>query len=207
MDKKDEALWNNTKINRQVQRSREWIQDALLLLLDEMTYDKISISDITAKAGVARQTFYRNYSGKDDIILQFLDSRFTNKFLIIADTRDARGRKVMTITLSMRGIFDHKQGMAKLQREDTEHLIFAYTQRLEDYVIDYGKNKIARADQLLFRYKVKFMVGGSLRMILDWTKHNMPMPAEKMADLLQKFIYAVDAATGSLPSLVIQVQY
>ncbi|MDR2095833.1 MAG: TetR/AcrR family transcriptional regulator [Treponema sp.] len=207
MDKKDKLSQKNGKINRQVQRSREWIQDALLLLLDETTYDKISISDITARAGVARQTFYRNYRGKDDIILQFLDSSFTDKFLIIADARDDRGRKVMTITLSMGGLFDHRQKLAKLQRDDTERLIFAYTQRLEDQVIERGKGKVSRGDQLLFRYKVKFMVGGSLRMILDWMKHDMPMATEKLGDLLQKCINAVDAATGGLPSLVIKIQY
>jgi AcrR family transcriptional regulator len=207
VDKTEKLSRKNGKINRQVQRSREWIQDALLLLLDETTYDKISISDITARAGVARQTFYRNYRGKDDIILQFLDSSFTDKFLIIAEARDGRGRKVITITLSMGGLFDHRQKLAKLQRDDTERLIFAYTQRLEDQVIESGKGKISRGDQLLFRYKVKFMVGGSLRMILDWMKHDMPMATEKLGDLLQQCINAVDAATGGLPNLVIKIQY
>ncbi|MDR2404436.1 MAG: TetR/AcrR family transcriptional regulator [Spirochaetaceae bacterium] len=199
-------LQNTHKVNRQVQRSKSWMLDALLLLMDEMPYDKITISDITEKAGVARQTFYRNYAGKDDIALQYLDSIFNNNFLKMKNVRDEKGRNVLAITLSFRGFIEHKEKLAKLQRDDTERLILAYTQKWEDYVIDFGKNKVSRAERLLFRYTIKFHVGGSLRMILDWMKHDMPMPGEQMSSLLQKFIDAAETGAGGLPNLTIRIQ-
>jgi AcrR family transcriptional regulator len=171
-----------------------------------MPYDKITISDITGRAGVARQTFYRNYTGKDDIVLRYLDSIFNDTFLKIKNIHDADGRNALLITLSFKGFIEHKQKLAKLQRDDTERLIFAYTQKWEDYVIDFGKNKVFRTEKLLFRYRVKFQVGGSLRMILDWMKHDMPMPAEMMSGLLQKFIGAIEAEIGGVPHLAIQIQ-
>jgi AcrR family transcriptional regulator len=200
------VLQNPNKVNRQVQRSKGWMLDALLLLMDEMPYDKITVSDITEKAGVARQTFYRNYSGKDDIALQYLDSIFNNNFLRIKNIRDEKGRNALAITLSFRGLIEHREKLAKLQRNDTERLILAYTQRWEDYVIDFGKNKVSRTERLFFRYAVKFQVGGSLRMILDWMKHDMPMPVEQMSGLLQKFLEAIETGTGGLPNLTIRIQ-
>jgi AcrR family transcriptional regulator len=199
------VLQNKNKVNRQVQRSKGWMLDALLLLMDEMPYDKITVSDITEKAGVARQTFYRNYTGKDDIVMQYLDSIFSD-FLMIKNIHDAEGRSGLIITLSFKGFIEHKQKLAKLQRDDTERLIFAYTQKWEDYVIDFAKNKVSRTEKLFFRYRVKFQVGGSLRMILDWMKHDMPMPVETMSGLLQKFIGAIEAEIGGVPHLAIRIQ-
>jgi AcrR family transcriptional regulator len=210
MDKSKQNVAEVTKpekINPQVRRSREWMMEALLLLMDTMPYDKITISDITKKAGLARQTFYRNYSGKDDIILQYLDSVFTNDFFTITDGRDETGRYVMKVTLSFRSIIKERQRMVKLPREDTEHLLIAYTQRWEDYVIDFGGDKVSPEEKLLFRYKVKFQVGGAFRMIVDWIKNDMPMPPDEVGDLLQKFVCFFETAMGSLPYLILRIQH
>jgi AcrR family transcriptional regulator len=203
---KGDKVLQERKLNRQVQRSKGWMLDALLLLMDEMPYDKITVSDITERAGVARQTFYRNYAGKDDIVLHYLDSIFNDNFIKIKNIRNEDGRNVLIITLSFKGLIEQKQKLTKLQRDDTEHLLFAYTQKWEDYVIDFAKNKVSRTERLLFRYMVKFQVGGSLRMILDWMKHDMPMPAETMSGLLQKFIGAVETGAGGIPHLIIRIQ-
>jgi AcrR family transcriptional regulator len=193
------VLQEKPKVNRQVQRSKDWMLDALFLLMDEMPYDRITVSDITEKAGVARQTFYRNYAGKDDIIMQYLDSIFRDNFLKIKNIRNDQGRDMLVITLSFAGFIEHKQNLAKLQRGDTERLILAYTQKWEDFVIDFGKNKVSRTERLLFRYRVKFQVGGALRMVLDWMKHDMPMPAETIGGLLQKLIGAIEKDDDRAP--------
>lgn len=200
-----QKLQNQNKVNRQVQRSKEWMLDALLLLLDEMPYDKITVSDITEKAGVARQTFYRNYTSKDDVVLQYLESVFTNS-LTMKITRDENNRNTLIITLSFKRLLEHKQKTINLLRNDTERLVFLYTQKWEDYVIDFGKNKVSRMEQLIFRYMVKFQVGGSLRMIVDWMKHDMPIPPEKMGELLHQFIGTFRSGVGGIPALVVTIQ-
>ena len=49
---------------------KECIFTALILLMEQQDYDKITITDITKKAGVSRMTYYRLYSSKEDILLQ-----------------------------------------------------------------------------------------------------------------------------------------
>ncbi|MDY0338926.1 MAG: TetR/AcrR family transcriptional regulator, partial [Acholeplasmataceae bacterium] len=57
------------KENVQVTRSKEWIYNALMYLLKKNAFRKVSIEDITKKAGVARPTFYRNFESKEDILI------------------------------------------------------------------------------------------------------------------------------------------
>lgn len=53
--------------------SKECIYSALLQLMEQMPYSEITVTDIAKRAGVSRMTYYRNYSSKDDILLQCVD--------------------------------------------------------------------------------------------------------------------------------------
>ena len=45
---------------------------ALLLLLKQKPFDKITVDEITAVAGVGRATYFRNCSSKDDLLSSYL---------------------------------------------------------------------------------------------------------------------------------------
>jgi AcrR family transcriptional regulator len=51
-----------------------------MILMEQKKYDDISISEITAKAGVSRMTYYRTYASKEDIFkqyfLEYMDENF-----------------------------------------------------------------------------------------------------------------------------------
>lgn len=49
-------------------RSLSAIQDALLLLMKEKDYNKITVTDITRRAGLARPTFYLHSKKKEDVL-------------------------------------------------------------------------------------------------------------------------------------------
>lgn len=52
------------------------ITEALFLLMDEKPFSTISITELINKAGVARATYYRNYSSKEEIIEKLIDQIF-----------------------------------------------------------------------------------------------------------------------------------
>ncbi len=57
-------------------RSKNALSEALLRLMMAKPFDAISISDITARAGLSRQTFYTNFARREDIIIYMLDGLF-----------------------------------------------------------------------------------------------------------------------------------
>ncbi len=48
--------------------SCQYITEALFRLMAKENYNDITISEITAEAGIARRTFYLNYTSKEDIL-------------------------------------------------------------------------------------------------------------------------------------------
>jgi AcrR family transcriptional regulator len=173
--------------NRQVQRTRGWLLEALLVLLDEKPYEKIGVSDITKKAGVARQTFYRNYDTKDDIVIQYLDDIFKSHLMRIRNTPKPDKSGMGIVILRFEQIIEHKEKLTRLFKGDTEHLFYSYFQKWEDAILDLYKDKLTEKEYLLYRYMIKFQLGGSLRLIIDWFKNDMPLSSGKMAELLIEF--------------------
>ncbi|HFI0501879.1 TPA: TetR/AcrR family transcriptional regulator [Streptococcus suis] len=59
-------------------KAKDYITQALFLLINLKNYDEITITDIAKKAGVTRISFYRNFESKEDILRQEMKKRFEN---------------------------------------------------------------------------------------------------------------------------------
>lgn len=53
--------------------TRHYIVQALFKLMGGYEYEKISVTDIAAKAGVGRATFYRYFKRKEDVLVYYLE--------------------------------------------------------------------------------------------------------------------------------------
>ena len=81
MQKKDVLRMNNKESN---QLTRECLQLALMHLMGEHPYEKITVSEIVRRAGVSRTAFYRNYTDKEDILHE-LGNRLINSIAEISE--------------------------------------------------------------------------------------------------------------------------
>ncbi len=59
-------------------RSQRWICNALMELMKEKPYNKITITEICNKANLVRETFYRNFSSKDAVVKYCLEQKFND---------------------------------------------------------------------------------------------------------------------------------
>lgn len=69
------------KQDKRVQRSRAAIRKALLALLEDEDFDKVSVTAVARKAGVDRKTFYKHYASIDEVF----DDAVRERALVIAD--------------------------------------------------------------------------------------------------------------------------
>ena len=55
--------------DRRIERTREALEGAFIrLILEGRRYDRITIADLVARAGVGRSTFYEHYRNKDELL-------------------------------------------------------------------------------------------------------------------------------------------
>jgi AcrR family transcriptional regulator len=61
------------KQDRRVRRTKELLRSALIALITEKGYDRLTVQDIIDRADVGRSTFYAHFRDKDDLLFYGLE--------------------------------------------------------------------------------------------------------------------------------------
>jgi AcrR family transcriptional regulator len=175
-----------------------------MLLMDEKPYNKITVSDIADKAGVARPTFYRNYDDKHDVVYDYLMNTFSTELL-----NDEKGDRQDAIVL----IFDnkymirHQKNLKKiLSTADIENRIFRDLQKYPMSLIERYRKRLSAKEYLICRYKICYQITGSLRILFDWYINGMPMPIEKLIPMLNAMNIPKTVLYRHIPGVVVRLK-
>jgi AcrR family transcriptional regulator len=87
LEEKNVLRLNNEESNK---LTRECLTTALMQLMKEKPLDKITITELVARSGVSRTAFYRNYSTKEDIIVDIRKAiaETSNNLLLRPELKD-----------------------------------------------------------------------------------------------------------------------
>lgn len=182
-------LHQKNLVNKQVQRTRKWIFEALLLLLETTPYDKIKITNITKKAGVARQTFYRNYKSKDDIIIKYLDYIFKECLKIIREMHGNNQNDVLN-GLLFAHLNKHRELLLKIIKSGPRYLILERLEKFIEYLVHLYKEdhtNIDKLNELHYKYSIKYQIAGVSTIMVDWLRNDMPLSFEEMRKMISEF--------------------
>lgn len=70
-------------MDKRIQKTRHALQQAMISLIQQKSYEEIQIQDITNEANTARVTFYRHYSTKEELLLDCMDQFYEDmKFML-----------------------------------------------------------------------------------------------------------------------------
>lgn len=62
---------------------KQSLTEALISLMDVKPFSEITVTELVLKAGVARATYYRNFSSKEQVLTDYIDDilrNFYNEF-------------------------------------------------------------------------------------------------------------------------------
>jgi AcrR family transcriptional regulator len=167
------------KHEEQIRSSRSWITESLFRLLTKKTYKEISVADITEKAGVARQTFYRHFKNKDDIIIQFLERCLKpNPIKIISSHHEKC--ETLVFTMPWKKFVRYTEALKAIVTSDAEDLLFKYARKYIDRCINLYDDSLSGDEKFDLRYMVQFTSMGISQVICDWIKNDMPISVEKL---------------------------
>lgn len=174
------------KNDKRSKRTRAWLLETLLELLEKKEYSEISITELTEKADIARQTFYRNYSSMDDILLYETDE--------ILDEYIKKVQKNLEAKSDLTWDFEVKQLVYVWQRNETlfKALLKAGLglQFLEKLSVFFSMFHM-KAQHLheLDEYHqclVHYLAGGVYMVLKKWFENEMNTPVEVITDIFKK---------------------
>ncbi|MDR0502267.1 MAG: TetR/AcrR family transcriptional regulator [Treponema sp.] len=185
--------------NRQVQRTKSWIFDALMLLMDEKPYENITVSDIADKAGIARPTFYRNFDDKDEVVLQYLNNSF--------GTENDDKQNNIILLFDNKYLIKHQKNLKKiLSTASIENRIYHELQKYTLSLTERYKKQLSAEDYLICRYKICYQITGSLRIIFDWFINNMPMPVDNIISMLNAMNVPKTVQYRNIPGVIVRLK-
>jgi AcrR family transcriptional regulator len=194
-----------TNTNRQVQRTKGWIFDALMLLMDKKPYHKITVSDITGKAGIARQTFYRNYDDKDAVIFEYLSNTLKTDLLKI-DAGGKNGQNNIVLTFNYNYMIAHRDNLKKiLTATGIENRIFHESKKFPLLLMEQYQDSLSSEEYVICRYKLCYQITGCLRVLFDWFIHDMPLPADTLAAMLNVMDIPRSTQYHNIPNITIDI--
>lgn len=170
--KQIETLHKNNQEANQI--TKESIEQALLQLMAKKEYGKISITDITKRAGVSRTAYYRNYSSKDDILSHYIQnigrrmSAALKKYDAITETKKC--------WLTLLDEIDHyaQQFKVLLEAGFGEKILLEFQKSM---------NAGISPQQVNLYYSNIYWAGAITSIIFAWVKNDMQVPKEKIAAL------------------------
>lgn len=171
------------KENIQVTRSKEWIYNALIYLLKKNTFRKISIEDITKRAGVARPTFYRNFESKEDILID-QGRKIYERLMTDLETGMNEGNVTYNSIKKMVRVFDeYSELFEMLIKNNLEFLI------LQSFEVEISLllKKVLCIDNE-DKYKAKFFEGALFSIAVEWIKNSKEESVEEMTKIISNLV-------------------
>ena len=195
------------KPNRQVERTKSWVFDAIMLLIDEKPYGKITVSDITEKAGIARQTFYYNYNDKDDAILEYLSRTFSTELMHMEKTDKTNMENEIVLVFNYEFMTEHQKNLKKIiSIADIESRMTGEMKKYLMSLIDQYRKHLSAEEYLICRYKLCHQITGSLSIFFDWFTNDMPMPIKSVVSMINAMNIPKTVQYRNIPRIVVKLK-
>lgn len=175
---KNEHLSGKSRQNREA-RSR--IVQALLELIRKKPLSEISISELTAQAGVSRMTFYRNYSSREDVLLSEIQD-ILDRYK--ADDERETGNGTFYDLKHVQHVFSYFYEY----REFVDDLLCCgfsdvFLQQLTDFAI---QKWMGREEDPLLMFSLTAFVGMMFNCYLQWIQNEEAITLEELSALVAK---------------------
>jgi AcrR family transcriptional regulator len=154
-----------------------------MFLLKKNAFRKISIEDITKRAGVARPTFYRNFGSKEDILID-QGRKIYERLMTDLETGMNEGNVTYNSINKMVKVFDeYSELFVVLIKNNLEFLIF----QSFEVEISHLLKKIFGIDKE-DKYKAKFFEGALFSIIVEWIKNSKAESVEVMTEIIYNLV-------------------
>jgi hypothetical protein len=175
-----------------------------MILMDEKPYDKITVSDIVEKAGIARQTFYRNFNDKNEVVFEYAGN--TDDLSGIEQGEDSKKHYQIVLTFNYNYTIKHRKELKKiLSTPGIENRILRGIQAIPPDLLKPLKKSLSKEEYRICRYKLCYQITGCRRVFLDWFLDDMPLPVDNLVSMINAINIPKDMRYCNLPGIFVRV--
>jgi AcrR family transcriptional regulator len=169
--------------NVRVRRTRVLLREALVELIEDRGFDRVTVGDLTSRAMVSRAAFYRNYRDKYELVEQIFDEAMAEMTAVGEDDARSPGERLADFF----GHIDayHRLYGALLGRKGSAW--FADRMRSAFAAMSSEHLPGRDADALV----PSVISGMFVQSILWWLEHDRPCPPAEIAGQSAQLIRAV----------------
>jgi AcrR family transcriptional regulator len=173
------------RIDPRIRRTRKLLCEAFIALIQEKGYEHVTIKDITEKADVAYVTFFRNYTDKDELLMQAfdesIDELFTHSEAILQqDGEDAATEFLFDYVAERHAEFRVLLNIHHIRQKITQKLV---TLSLQGCISLKQDNRLIPFEVLCHHLAVS-----QLALIQWWLENDMLYSPKRMAQIFNTLI-------------------
>ena len=177
---------NTRTPDRRVQRTRQLLRDALVSLILEKGYQKITIQDIIDRANVGRSTFYAHYRDKDDLLFSGFDELAHDlhrhmRSPVASD--DNHGHLLHSLEFFIHADNNKELYMAMAESGGGDLILDIARQHMQNHIQVHLNQFPTIGDEIPLPVITNFLAGSLLTMITWWLEQNLPYSPEQMDDI------------------------
>lgn len=170
---------SNIKINK----SKLSLKQALLILMKEKSFLKITIKELCKLANLNRSTFYVNYGDINELLFDIHTDFFQGISDVLETSRKAPHESsheecIEKLTEVIKYIEENKETFQLLHSNNKGNL---FEKNLLDY---YVSLYVKENDSYMERYIFMYHAIGSFSLVSQWLQEDIPYPPEKLAKLI-----------------------
>lgn len=168
--------FSNKETNR---LTREAICTALMLLIKEQSFAKITITDIVKRAGVSRTAYYSNYSSKQEILADLVSSlinEINRRLLPYSDARTGKAKEpAKFIRVLFEVIYEQRNIYRTLFDANFNYIIL---ERLTESMLAPLQD---RSDENV--YRIYFNAGALYNVFCKWVQSDFSKTIDEMTEI------------------------
>lgn len=185
-------------MDRRIEKTKHAIMDAYFDLIINEKKEKVTITQIAARANIDRKTFYLHYSCTEDIIKAFAMERIAElKELLVNEHFSRDSFSVLHFFEILNQIVEHHLEVFRFISLNRAYAYFfdQIKEMLIDIVVDIFRDYFDFSETELKMY-ADFYIAGIISVYMRWIHEDFPISTQEIARLVS------DASFGGLQNLL-----
>ncbi|MFZ5893041.1 MAG: TetR/AcrR family transcriptional regulator [Myxococcota bacterium] len=171
--------------DRRVRRTRRQLRDALVALILERGWDKVSVLDVCERADVGRSTFYVHFADKEDLLLSGFDDL---QAMLEQQVQAAVVPFAFAEALCLHAAENHELFRAVAGRQSAQQIQW----RFRDLVLALVEAELARLKypKATRAAAARFVAGGFVEMLTGWLDESRSADAKQLSAAFRRLALA-----------------